>query len=246
MCRLTALIACLATAAPSALLQRSGTGNSRVLRFRGGKAATLVPTQQLAEQAGDAPLALELPIASPGETSGEIMLPTAAFESLELRPGDRVRIRKLKKAALWSSVPDMVVGEVALDPTLQHGIRLTPSDMKMLALRVGENVLVAPMAPAPTPAAQDGKTYEEGVAAGRLEEVDRYRQQRRRHGWMRAAMWMMYGRPHVGYGYGYGYGHGGYGYGRRSYTRPYYGGRSAYGRGRRVGGRMGGGGRRRR
>ena len=81
---------------------------------------------------------------------------------------------------------------------------------------------------------------------GQIEGMGRYRY-RRRNGWMRTAMWMMYGRPYGYGGYGYGRGYGGYGggYGRHkaygSRRRPpppsYRGVRRSYGSGRRVGGR---------
>jgi hypothetical protein len=206
----------------------------RLLRIRGGGAAA-APVRPLRAAHADeaAPAVLQLPVVRPTEDGSLIALPAEEFERLGLTPGGQVRVRKLKKAALWSSRPDQAIGEAVADPELQAGVRLTAPDMKALELRVGEDVLVAPM---PMPLAAERASPERGSQSDADQlAVERYRQQRRRHGWMRAAMWMMYGRPHYGYGYSYG----GYGHGRRYGGRTAYRRRPAYGRGRRVGGRMG-------
>ena len=234
------LVVCLASASASIDGSHpSKLGHSHVLHFRGGRAA-LAPAPSL-KAADDDAAPLQLKLVSPKENS-LITLPTIEFERLGLTPGSRVRVRKMNKAALWSSVPDQAIGEAAADPELDAGVRLTDADMKALGLRVGEDVLVVPVQ---MPAAQQSPAAP-GSQIEKNEQLERYRQQRRRHGWMRAAMWIMYGRPHYYGGYG---GYGGYGYGhayggRHRYGgRPSYGSRSAYGRarGRRaLGGRMGG------
>ncbi len=93
---------------------------------------------------------LQLKVVNPTEGGTLITLPSSEFERLGLQPGSRVRVRKMKPAALWSSVPDQAIGEAAVaDPKMDAGVRLTVADMRinmrMLHLRVGENVLVAPM-----------------------------------------------------------------------------------------------------
>lgn len=238
-------VAALATTggAPSALHR------SRVLhRLRGGGGAPTLQAPPVFDKEA-APAALQLRLAQPEEADNLIKLPASAFESLGLKPGDAVRVRKMKKAAFWSSVPDQAIGMAASEPELEAGVRVTAADMKMLQLQIGDDVLVAPAALPSSPRQVDGNSSA-AAATNQVgsDQFQRYLQQRRRHQWVRTAMWMMWGRPHYGYGYGYGHGRG-YGYGRSygsSRGRSYYGGRSAYGRGRRVGGRMGGGSRRRR
>jgi len=167
-----------------------------------------------------------------------IALGSASYGALQLKPGDRVLVRKMTKARLWSNVPDFLVGEVAEDPCLEAGGVCVPAaDITTLKLRAGDDVLVAPML---SPGNSTGAAAATAAAtdATQVEGAGRYRY-RRRNGWMRTAMWMMYGRPY-GHGYGYGYGHG-YGrhkpsgYGRRSTS--YRSVRKSYGSGRRVGGR---------
>jgi len=207
---------------------------SRVLRGGGSRSTMTLPTKDLAPVQDAAPAAIQLKILGVPAEGSTIALGSASYGALQLKPGDRVLVRKMTKARLWSNVPDFLVGEVAEDPCLEAGGVCVPAaDITTLKLRAGDDVLVAPMlSPANSTSATAAATD-----ATQVEGTGRYRY-RHRNGWMRTAMWMMYGRPY-GYGYGYGYGHGygrhkPYGYGRRSTYRSV---RKSYGSGRRVGGR---------
>ena len=251
--RVSLLVACLASAVAAGAAP-SRIGQSQLLRMRGGNVATMPgPSMLAAEPRLDGKSArtevLQLKVVNPTEGGTLITLPSSEFERLGLQPGSRVRVRKMKPAALWSSEPDQAIGEAVVDPKLDAGVRLTVADMRMLKLRVGENVLVAPMPFVSVPSAAAATRVNTTATSHGQTELERYMQQRRLHSWMNAAMWMMYGFPRHGHGYGYGHdklrglggspytGHGG----RRAY------GSSGDGRGRRIGGRVGGrvGGRRR-
>ena len=242
----TLLLLLCAHASAGALLQRPHV-RSRVLMLRGGKSATLAPTPIVKDKAADAaPAAVELKIQASAlpSSAGEshIALPSAAFEALKLAAGDKVRVRKMKKAAFWSTTADQTIGLATEDSSLgESELRVQTMDVPELKLKIGESVLVAPVAPALAPvagaAANSTATSDQGAAGN----VDRYGR-RRHNGFLRTAMWMMYG-PSYGYGgYGYGYGQ------RRAYGgRAYYGGRRSYSRRYGGGRRMSGmGGRRRR
>ena len=223
----------VAVASGSSALQRS-----RVLRGGGSRSTITLPTKDLAPVQDAAPAAIQLKILERPAEGSTIALGSASYGALQLKPGDRVLVRKMTKARLWSNVPDFLVGEVAEDPCLEAGGVCVPAaDITTLKLRAGDDVLVAPML---SPGNSTGAAAATAAAtdATQVEGAGRYRY-RRRNGWMRTAMWMMYGRPY-GHGYGYGYGHG-YGrhkpsgYGRRSTS--YRSVRKSYGSGRRVGGR---------
>jgi hypothetical protein len=238
------LVACLASAV-AASAAPSRIGQSQLLRMRGGNVATSPGPSMLAAETPlvgkSAPTGLQLKVVNPTEGGTLITLPSSEFERLGMQPGSRVRVRKMKPAALWSSVPDQAIGEAVADPKLDAGVRLTVADMRMLQLRVGENVLVAPMPFVSVPSAAAATSVNSTATSNGQNELERYRQQRRRHGWMRAAMWMMYGFPRHGHGYGYGHemrGYGGYPYTGHGGHRAYGG--SGNGRGRRIGGRVGG------
>ena len=208
-------------------------GGFQLLRLRGGSVAQ-AQRAAVANEVDDVPAAVQLQVianANPevGATP-QIELGPASFAALQLKPGDRVRVRKMTKASLWSNVPDFAVGVVVEDAALDDGsVRMPPTDIRELRLKIGQEVLVAPV---PAPPASEGKVSD-GSTPSDEGVTERYRY-RRRNGWMRTAMWMMYGGRPYGYGYGYGYA-GGHKrtYGRRTYGRSYGGRRMSGGMRRR-------------
>ena len=220
--------------------------HSRVLTLRGGNSAVLAsPTIMKDEAADAAPAAVELKVLAsalpPSAGDSHIALPSAAFAALKLTPGDKVRVRKMKKAAFWSTTADQTVGLATEDSSLGASeLRVQTMDVPELKLKIGESVLVAPVAPAAPVAGAAANTTAASSDQGTAGSVDRHGR-RRHNSFLRTAMWMMYG-PSYGYG---GYGYGGYGQRRAYGGRSYYRGRSysRYGGGRRMSGM---GGRRRR
>ena len=220
---------------------------SRLLTLRGGGAAkpALAPSaapQQMGQAEDSAPPAvLQLTVTGcspPSEGApSRVELGSAAFGALKLKAGDRVRVRKMKKAAFWSNVADQTLASAVEDPELEPGrVRVLTRDVAELRLKAGEDVLVAPV-PAPTAVGASGAAAASDAGA----EVQQHR--RRRHGWFHNYLWyrMVFGGPRYygGYGHGYGYGYGG----RRAYGGRAYGGK--YGGYRPRRGSMGGGRRRR-
>ena len=215
---------------------------SRVLALRGGGGGTVLapragavdPRAGAVEEAAP-PAALQLKVAACAplaEGSSRVMLGSAAYSALNLTAGDMVRVRKMRKANFWSSVADQTIGTAEEDPEQEAGcVRVHTKDVRELRLKMGEDVLVAPL---PRPVGLADASSPDG-SAGNRQPV------RRRNGFFNNYMIyrMLYGGPRYSYG-GYG-GIGGYGgYGRRSY------GSRAYGRYSRRGGSMGGRGGRRR
>ena len=94
-----------------------------MLTLRGGNSAVLAsPTIMKNEAADAAPAAVELKVLAsalpPSAGDSHIALPSAAFAALKLTPGDKVRVRKMKKAAFWSTTADQTVGLATEDSSL--------------------------------------------------------------------------------------------------------------------------------
>jgi hypothetical protein len=196
--------------------------HSRVLVLRGGGASTTFTAPSVRQdEAPPAGVSLKV-VASGAPTDGSaprIELGSAAYGALGLKPGDRVRVRKMTKAALWSSVADQTVGSAVEDTELEAGsVRVLTKEVAELRLKLGEELMVAPVR-APPVQAGDGAA----AAAAPDERVVHRRSFLQDYLWYR----MIFG------GFGGHHHHAGY-HQRKFQVRPYSGGMR---RRSRVGGR---------
>lgn len=206
----------------------SALHHSKLLALRGGGASSVLSAPPAAQDAPPAAVQLKVTAGTPSQAdTPRVEIGSAAFGALQLKAGDRVRVRKMKRAALWSNIADQTVGTAVEAPELDDSsVRVLTADVSALRLKMGENVMVAPVL-TPSVAKADGTT----AAATPTETIGEARHYRRRSG-MSSLLWyrMMFGPTYYGGGYG-----------RRTYgSRTYGGSRRSYGGYSRRGGGMGG------
>lgn len=221
---LAVLVSVASTGSAPGLQRSSLLDRSRVLR--GGSTAS---TTQLPAAAPEKSPTLQATAAEGNATeSTTIGLDSGSFRALRLQSGDRVHVRKLKRHALWSNVPDQALGEATEEPALPAGaLRMSAASMKTIKLHAGDGVTVTPIPTAATAAAPTGGAVPADSPSERVAPAHR-----RSNPMMRMLWWQMMMSPRGGYYHGYG--------GRPSYTRQRYSYGYSGGRRRASYGRMGG------
>ena len=198
--------------------------------LRGGSAAAVAPREAPAKVSQDVRLKVTA-AAQSRESDGHVplvALGSSALNTLSVKPGERVKLTRVKPSPWWKPSPNELVGEVAAeDPEIaddSDAVRVSAGWMRAVNFREGELVTAS------AAVAADGPRTEHG-----------YYRRRRYNPWMRMLVWQtLYGGRGYGYGHGYGYAHGGHGYGYGK--RDHYGKRTTFGPSR---GGYGGGWRRR-
>ena len=205
-----------------ACLGESALCRTRILGLRGGGVAAPVAPSTTASTDQDAPpAAIQMKVAAcakPQEGAGRVEVSAADLERMQLKNGDRLRVRKMQKAAFWSSVADQTLGTAVANPNLEAGkVHVYTSDVAELKLKPGDDVFVAPIIVAPSQAV---------APAPSQTAVEHHHHHHHGHSFLHDYFLyrMIFGGPHM---------YGGFGNGRPRAYRTYRSSRRSGGMGRR-------------